>query len=673
MLPLMGTRLALTSVVVAVLGLIATPSRAIAQTDPSRQGLGQLSIEELMSVEVTAAARRQQRTFDVAAAVFVITHEDIERSGLSSIPDLLRLVPGVQVASINSNRWAVSVRGFSDLYADKLLVLVDGRSVYNRLFSGVIWDAQDLMLDDVERIEVIRGPGAALWGANAVNGVINIVTKTAAETHGLLVRADAGTQGEQAAVRYGGSGRAGDYRFSAQLTDRGASLESPGVRAGDDSQQFTAGFRLDTASGQNAFMFEGGAGAGRLHSLWFDLDPRARAPVLDEVSSTSAAHVLARWTRARPGGSIFQLQSFGDLENRREPVGKFSRQVLDVDSQYRTAIGAHQDFTAGAGYRYDVESLGPTIGLSLVPEESGVSLTSVFLQDEISAADHRLMTTFGAHWQYDSGAGAGFEPSAHVMWKLTPGQRLWASASRALHTPSLTDRGLRLTLPPVPTPAGLPLVVRTFGNPDVRTEEFLDAEAGYRLSAGAVASFDVTAFAGRYDHLVTSETSSPVLEFSPAPQLAVAATVGNYLRATTSGAEVALHWLPARAWRFDANYSVFHMTPHLDPASTDPKAAVSDGNTATSQWVLTATYSPTSRAAFYAAIEHVGRLERLQVPAYTRADVTAEWRITPRFSVMVVGQNLLSASHAEFAGTDGLILTTQVARSASVRLRWGLR
>jgi iron complex outermembrane receptor protein len=671
MLRAMDTRRSLRSFGIAVLVSMAMPSRGIAQTAPPRPGLGELSIEELMSVRVTSAARREQPTFDVAAAVFVITHEDIERSGLSSIPDLLRLVPGVQVASINSNRWAISVRGFSDLYSNKLLVLIDGRSVYNRLFSGVIWDAQDPMLDDVERIEVIRGPGAALWGANAVNGVINIVTKTATETHGLVARTDAGTDGEQASVRYGGTGRAGDYRFFAQMTDRGTSLESPGVEARDPSQQYTAGFRLDKSAGPDSVMIEGGLAAGRLHSLWFDLNPHAAAPITDEPSTTGAGHILARWTHARPGGPTFQLQSYGDLESRREPVGDYMRQVIDIDSQYRMPIGKYQGVIAGAGYRHAVESLGPTIGLAIVPEESAVSLTSVFVQDEISAAQDRLTTTLGAHWQYDSSSGSGFEPSARVMWKLRPSQRLWASASRALHTPSLTDRGLRLIFPPVATPAGLPLVVTAVGNPDLKTETFLDAEVGYRVEAGAVASFDVTAFAGRYDHLLTTEASPAVLEFTPQPQLKVATTFGNYLRATTRGAELALHWMPAPAWRFDANYSAFHMTPHLDPASTDPNAARDDGNTATSQWSLAVTYSPSSRAALHLALGHLGRLEQLQVPAYTRADVTVDWRLTPRLAVMVIGQNLLTASHAEFAGVDDLLQFTQVSRSATVRFRWG--
>lgn len=671
MLRAVDARSGLRGLLIAGLGMIAMPSRGVAQTAPPPT-LGQLSIEDLMSVEVTSASRKQQRTVDVAAAVFVITHEDIQRSGLTTIPDLLRLVPGVNVAMINANRWAVSVRGFNDLYSNKLLVLVDGRSVYNRLFSGVLWDSQDVMLDDVERIEVIRGPGAALWGANAVNGVINIVTKTATETRGLLARASAGTQTSQAVVRYGGGTGVLDYRIFAQWTDRQPSLMSPGVLAKDPSQQLTGGFRVDRLAGGRALMFEGGVTASRLHSLWTDLDPQARTPISDALSRANASHLVGRWIVPHGANASFQLQSFVDVENRTEPVGKYSRRVVDIDAQYRMRVGGHQDVVAGGGYRFTAEGLGPSIGISLVPADNHVSLTSLFVQDEVTLLQNRLAVTLAAQTQYDSGAGWAVQPTTRVMWKLRPNQRVWAAASHALRTPSLTDTGIRVEFPAVPTAAGLPLVVKASGNPAIKSEEFADVEAGYRREWGSVASVDITAFTGSYDALITTEVAAPVLELAPVPRLVVMTTSGNQERARTRGVEIVGHWMPSAAWRLDGSYSAFNLTPELAATSTDADNT-DDGAVPTSQWQITLAFSPSTRASFYAAIGHVGRLRELEVDAYTRADLTAELRLSKRLTVMAIGQNLLDASHAEHSGNSSLIQSTQVPRSFSVRVRWAIR
>ena len=321
-----------------------------------------MSIEDLMNIEITSASRKEQRAADVAAAVFVITHDDIRRSGMTTIPDLLRLAPGVEVAQINSNKWAVSVRGFNGLYANKLLVLVDGRSVYNRIFSGVLWDAEDLMLDDIDRIEVIRGPGAAMWGANAVNGVINIVTKATADTQGGLVRVDGGRFGEQGAVRYGGTLGAARYRLYSQWTGRDQSLIAPGTRANDASHSVTTGFRADWTTQPGAFMLEGAFTAGQARALWPNLDPQtaAREPIANDPSDAQGGHLLGRWTHTRAGGASLQIQSFVDIAGRQEPVGNYDRQTFDVDTQYHTALGAHQDLVAGAGYRFIGETVRGT-------------------------------------------------------------------------------------------------------------------------------------------------------------------------------------------------------------------------------------------------------------------------------------------------------------------------
>jgi iron complex outermembrane receptor protein len=652
---------------------VALPPPAL--TQPRVPDLSQTSIEDLMNIEVTSASRKEQRVADVAAAVFVITHDDIRRSGMTTIPDLLRLAPGVEVAQINSNKWAVSVRGFNALFANKLLVLVDGRSIYNRIFSGVLWDTEDLMLDDIDRIEVIRGPGAALWGANAVNAVINIVTKAAPETQGALVHVDAGRFGEQGAVRYGGTVGAATYRVYSQWTGRNQSLIAPGTGANDASHSTTTGFRADWTGRPGAFTLEGDFTAGQARALWPNLDPRtaAREPLANDPTDTQGGHLLGRWTHTRASGASLQLQSFIDLGGRREPIGDYHRGAFDVDVQYHTALGARQDLVGGLGYRWIDEALVGHVGLMLSPNENNSSLLIAFLQDEISLVKDRLALTLGSQVQYDTVSGSGVQPAARMMWKASPHQHLWTSVSRALRTPSLNELGIRLDYPPVPTESGLPLVVRSSGNPAAETETLVDAEAGYRLAIGTTGSIDVTGFVGHYDHLTTQETAAPLLQFVPSPQILVATEHGNQLAATTRGLEVAGHWMPAPAWRIDGSYTAFHVTPQLAASSLDPLAGTDDGSTPQMQWQLRSTFSPSPRATVGVAFFHVGQIEPLHVNAYTRADLSAEWRFNSRLSAMAIGQNLFDATHAEFGGVSSLLLATQVPRGVSLRLRWTSR
>jgi iron complex outermembrane receptor protein len=655
-------------------GAIAVPSTGFAQSQVP--DLSQVSLEDLMNIEVTSASRKEQRAADVAAAVFVITHDDIRRSGMTTIPDLLRLAPGVDVAQINSNKWAVSVRGFNALYANKLLVLVDGRSLYNKIFSGVLWDTEDLMLDDIDRIEVIRGPGAAMWGANAVNGVINIVTKAATDTQGGLARVEVGRAGDQGAVRYGGTVGAGSYRVYSQWTGRDQSLLAPGIRANDASHSVSSGFRAAWTTQPGVFLFEGDFTAGQARALWPNFNPQTIAldPVANVPSDTQGGHLLGRWTHTRASGAAFQVQSSLDIEGRLEPIGKYARHAVDVDTQYHSALGTRQDLVVGAGYRFIGERLDGTFGLSLTPAQNDSSLFTAFLQDEIELLRHRLSVTLGSQVQYDSDSGAGVQPTVRLMWKASPRQRIWAATSRALRTPALDERGgFRIDYPPVPTPIGLPLVISGLGSPEARTETLVDAEAGYRLELGTAVSFDVTGFVGRYNHLVTAETSAPIVQFVPFPHLLVTSLNGNQLGATTRGLEIAGHWAPFPAWRVDGGYSAFHVTPHLAATSQDPIAATTDGSAPHTQWQARLTFVPVSRVTLGAALFHVGRLETLQVPAYTRADVNAEWRFTGRLSIMAIGQNLLDSAHAEFGGIGSLLQPTQVPRSASLRLRWTFR
>jgi iron complex outermembrane receptor protein len=666
-------RVARRSVLFGLFALAAIPSSGFAQAQVPN--LSQASIEDLMNIEVTTAARKEQRAADVAAAIFVITRDDIRRSGMTTIPDLLRMVPGVQVAQINSNKWAVSVRGFNGLYTNKLLVLVDGRSIYNRLFSGVLWDAEDPMLDDIERIEVIRGPGAAMWGANAMNGVINIVTRAAADTGGGLVRADAGRFGEQLAVRYGGQLGTARYRVYLQWTGRDQSLIAPDTRANDASHRVTTGFRADWTASPDTVTVEGAVSSGQARALWPNLDRQtaSREPLANQSSDASSAHLLGRWTRARGNGSSLQIQSFVDVASRNEPVGDYQRRAVDVDAQYRMPLGARQDLVVGAGYRFVNEALEGGVGFSLTPAHNNLSLASAFVQDEIALFGDRLAVTLGSQVQYDSASGAGVQPTARALWKMGPRQRLWAAASRALRTPSMIDRGVRFDLPSVASASGLPLFVTVLGNPAARSETLVDAEAGYRLEIGTTASIDVTGFMGRYEHLQAGEPSAPLVQLLPSPHISVTSQFASHLSARTRGLEVAGQWAPVPAWRLDGSYSAFRVTPHRWGTRRDLDANVVDGNAPLAQWHIRSAWSAGTRTTIDVALFHASPIEQIDVDAYTRTDTSVEWRFTNRLSIMAIGQNLFDARHEEFATAASLLLATGIPRSVNLRLRWVFR
>jgi iron complex outermembrane receptor protein len=315
------------------------------------------------------------------------------------------------------------------------------------------------------------------------------------------------------------------------------------------------------------------------------------------------------------------------------------------------------------------------VGFSLTPAENNSSLLTAFMQDEIALLKRRLTLTLGSQVQHDSYSGAGIQPTARVMWNALPRQRLWAATSRALRTPSLYERGIRLDLPPVRSANGLPLFATLLGNAGAETENLVDLEAGYRLGVGTTGSIDVTGFAGRYDHLRTQEPATPVFQLVPSPHILVTSPFSNQLKATTRGLEIAGQWTPGPVWRLDGSYTAFHITPQLAASSHDPAAGSEDGNAPRRQWQFRSAFSPGTRATLNLAFFHVSRLERLHVDPYTRVDINAEWRFNTRLSGMAIAENLFDVAHPEFAGpgAGSLLLATQVPRSASLRLRWTFR
>ena len=651
--------------------LLAASNQVQAQVRPV--DLAAATIEDLMNIEITSASRKEQRVGDVPAAISVITQDDIRRSGMTTVPELLRLVPGVQVAQINSNKWAVAVRGFNNLFGDKLLVLVDGRTVYDRLNSGVFWESIDIPLDQIERIEVLRGPGGATWGANAVNGVISIITKSAADTPGAAVTLGGGTlDGAQVSGRYGGTLGGVAYRLSSQWVGRGESRLDANTAANDPWNSQVHGVRLDWTRDANTVMVNGHATLATLHGLW--PKPAGPVPAIKAASSdtelTSEYDLLGRWTHRDHHGSTLQLQSFIDFRHNDDSVNVRQTQV-DVDAQYHATIAARHDIVVGGGYRHLALGIDGAFEFSISPNQVNETVLNAFAQDDIRVGP-RVTVTLGTKIERDAYVGWSVQPTGRVLWSIVPQrQQAWAAVSRGVRTPSLSDVSGRYNYASFIGPRGVPVVVGALGNPDFQPETLVNTEVGYRVEIGSTASVDVAVFQGRYDNLKTSEPLAPRLELTPAPvHLFVPVQFGNLLRATTAGVEIAAHLTPVGWWRFDASYSTVRLTPELSPASGDVSAAASDGQAPRAQWQGRSAFSLSRGVHLDAMLFHTGPLSNLGVDAYTRADVRLEVPLARRFTLSITGQNLLDPVHAEFAGVGAVVTPTLVPRSARAQLAW---
>src|SRR5467141_5147992 len=429
-------------------------ANTVAQTSRSVPDVTAMSVEDLMNMQVTSVSKRSQKLSDAAAAIFVITQEDIRRSGAASIPEALRLVPGLEVARIDQNKWAIGSRGFNGRFDNKLLVLIDGRSVYTPLFSGVYWNVQDVMLEDVDRIEVIRGPGATLWGANAVNGVINVITKKAKSTQSAVVTAGAGTE-ERAAggVRYGG--KVGDnsyFRAYTKYFNWGPSAYPSGMTAHDGWDALRGGFRADwTPAGSNSLTLQGDIYQSKYGETL--TVPSLNAPYSNTFPNNgkySGGNLLGRWNHSSEGSSMSLQMYYDNTTIADNSLFVDHQNIFDIDFQHGFHVGDSQQFVWGLGYRSIRDRNDPSFSVSLQPNQVTLNQFSTFLQDEISLVDSRLRLTLGSKFEHNEFTGFEIEPNARLLWNLTPNQSIWTAVSRAVRTPALTEEGLRLNSAVIP-------------------------------------------------------------------------------------------------------------------------------------------------------------------------------------------------------------------------------
>jgi iron complex outermembrane receptor protein len=632
--------------------------------------LAQSSLEELMNIEVSSVSRREQPLSQVAAAVFVITQDDIRRSGARCIPEALRLAPGVEVAQIDASKWAISARGFNGRFANKMLVLIDGRSVYTNLYSGVYWDQNDVLLEDVERIEVIRGPGATMWGANAVNGVINVITKSAKATEGVLVTAGAGTDDlAYGAVRYGG--RAGQnlhYRIYVKSSLTNDSPTATGANAGDRWTERRGGARIDwDASARDSVTFHGDVyhgGAGETFVTNFPLY-QFGSTVRDYVHF-GGGYGLARWAHRTANGSEFALQAYFNQENRNEGQGLGRFRTVDFDFQDRLHAGRWNDFTWGLGYRRMSDMIDGKIA-SFDPASRGDNLYSSFLQDDIAIVENRLTLTVGSKFQHNAYSGFEYQPSGRLLWAPNAQNSFWTAVSRAVRTPARRDADLRLYFE-IPQADGSSMTGLVEGNKEFRAEVEQAYEAGFRTQAARRLSLDIAGFYNQYHRLQNMDAAAPYADFSSGqPQVIIPFIFVNNGDAHTYGMETAVTWTATSNWKLSGSHSWLEYRE--TPAPGAGMGNFPNDNSPQHQFNVHSAVDLTHRLSFDVMAYYVGALTQLQVPAYTRLDAHLNFKVTRDLDLSVGGRNLLDTRHQEFRPEDQ-VLNEWIRRSVWMRLTW---
>lgn len=657
---------------------VDAPNVRAANQVPTTDPLEHLSLDQLMTIEVSTVARNAQPLAQSASAVFVITNEDIRRSGVTSIPEALRMAPGIHVARIGLHRWAISTRGFNDELANKLLVLMDGLTIYTPTFSGVFWDVQDTVMEDIDRIEIIRGPGTSLWGANAVNGVINIITKKSKDTQGWLATAGAGTEERGfGTLRYGTAiGQDTHVRGYVKGFLRDDLGHIGNGRAVDDSRQIRTGFRMDSQlNALNTLMVQGNYYDSRSSSFFQEAHlttPYSR-PMVDD-SHAYGGNILARWKHDFGNGAAVIVQSYYDRTGRRSLVFSENRDTFDLDIQHNFTWGERHRILWGGGYRFTSDEFVTTQTIVMSPARRTLNLFSGFLQDEIVLIPNRLSLIAGTKIEHNDFTGFLVQPNGRLRWTPNETVTLWASVSRGFRTPSRIERDGRVNTQAIPpdglfpgSPTGLASLVssRGFGN-----ETLMAYEMGVRAHVHKTLSIDIAAFYNRYDHLRSFEPGSPSLELTPAPpHLLVPLTVGNKLRATTHGVEVSLDWHPREWWQFQTSYTYLSMDMRATDSSDPSRDSIPGQNPRHLVSVRSLMTLP-GNLEFDLWGRYVSALSSHEVPSYLTLDTRLGWKPTRHWEFAVVGQNLLDSRHPEFS--RGLVLQTQmeVQRGAYIKVTW---
>lgn len=599
--------------------------------------LKRLPLEQLVDVEITSVSRHPEPLLKAASAIDVVTADDIRRYGATTLPDALRLATGLHVAQFDGHSWAISSRGFNTVTSNKMQVLMDGRSLYTPLYAGIFWDVQHTFMPDIEQIEVIRGPGATLWGANAVTGVINIRSKSAMDTQGWLTQLGGGEDRGFAGARYGGQiGDSTYYRVYATTFSRdNLTQEIGGADARDDYSITQAGFRLDSDLTEDDLLtVQGDLYTGRFGQL------------VGNKIETSGGNIIARWTHEISAEESFSLQFYYDRTVRLIPNSfEGERDTFDLEFQHGFRLSPCQNVIWGLNARSSsdtIENLGPNLAFD--PESETLYLFSGFLQDEIELIPKLLTLTLGSKFEYNTFSGFEYQPSARFALTPTDNQTVWGSVSRAVRTPSRIDQDV--TLPG-----------RLITNRDFDSEVLIAYELGYRAKLRRNLTADLALYYHDHDRLRSQEPVGA----GPLPTV-----FANKYEGVTYGAELDVKWQPTRWWQVDLGYT--HMQMHLRPSdgSRDITGGASEGNDPNHILVARSSFDLPGDFELDATIRYVDRLPQIRTPSYTTLDLRLAWQARPGLELAIVGRDLLDEAHPEVRGA----VAREVGRSVYFMATW---
>jgi len=607
-------------------GLFPGMSAAAQSAAAEFYDISELDLEELTKIRVTSVSKRSEPLNLAPGSIYVISAEDIRRSSATTLPEALRLAPNLQVARVDARNYAITARGFNSAFENKLLVLIDGRTVYSPLFSGVFWDAQDVVLEDVERIEVISGPGSTLWGSNAVNGVINITTRSSADTQGTLIAAGGGNNEKNGAARFGGKlANGGSYRVYGKYIESDDTRSASGRLSQTGWRRQQTGFRTDWNRDAQSFTVQGDAYTAHLQQAGTrDID-------------IAGANLLGRMNSRLADGSSLSVQAYWDFTERKQPNAFIQHlHTLDLQLQHSLNLGERHDIVWGAGYRVGFDRIQSSASFAFLPAALNMYWSNAFIQDVIKL-DDKLRLTAGAKVESNNYTGAEFLPSVRLAWNPEENHLFWASASRSVRSPSRIDRDFYSPANPRVV-AGVPQYL-VAGGPDFDSEVARVVELGYRVEPTKTISYSATVFHTRYSRLRTLEPNSagPGFIFS------------NMADGTARGIEMWGNWQALPNWRLSAGYVAQRTGTTLMPGSRDVSGATGlSTSDPRNYWMLRSLYEIRRGHEFDVTVRQSGKLERPMVPAYTAIDLRYGWKIRPDLELSIIGQNLFDPRHPEW-------------------------
>lgn len=658
-----------------VVALCCQPALPETEVDELSKKFFNMDLAELLEVTVTSSSKKQERQIDAASAIFTLTNEDIVRSGATSIPEVLRLVPGLDVGRLGSSTWAISARGLRDLFSNKLLVLMDGRNLYNPLFAGTYWDVQDYILEDIERIEVIRGPGASLWGANAVNGVINIITKDAKDTNDSIVSIGGGNEDlGQLLMRTGfHMGNTGAGRVYAKFNARDSLQRRDNASQNNDEWRTgRAGFRSDWINEDSDVTFQGDAYAG-LHGERLTLSTLVPPEIRDEygLQRVHGANLLGRYRTTDSEEVKTNVQLYVDHIQRDGLDLDQTRTTVDLELEHRRQLAASTDLLLGAGYRvYDLKNEGDFVTNFTSPDTLDIWNTYIHLEQGF--LDGKLVGTVGTKLSLNDYSGTEVQPSARLRYSIDSTTAIWTAFSRAVRTPSITERDANINVAAQPGgPGGVPVVIRLVGNDDFTSEDLLSYEAGVRSQLTDWSFSTLSLFWNEYDNLTTSGGRAPFLDPNlEVPAFVVPILLANQGAGSIYGGELTITGQLYSWWRTDASYSYQRIV--LTWPEDDESLEARSGESPEHKFVIRSLMSIGDSWQVDTTLRYQDAVPSRSISSYLQGDVRVGYQITEGISFSILGTNLFGSSHMEATASDRPTLETEVERSVFGALRFQL-